>query len=96
MEKNSKWIMYNITNKNTDKSRLEFLNKIINEKKITRAEIFEILDNLAISEILTIPSKMENVKEQEFKKDWLLEEVKSTSLLSVEYWKNKLKLKKVK
>lgn len=71
-----------------DKQLLKAVNTIINEKRLTKTQVYLILKTLCISEIMVInPAR---VDEPDFEINWLLKELRKTNILTKEFWKAKL------
>ena len=85
---NSSWKTYRIEKAVNDRGLIKTVNQIINEKRLTKLQVYLILKTLYLSEIIVIdPARAD---EPDFEIDWLLKELKETNILTKEFWKAKL------
>lgn len=85
---NKEWKMHRITKNTSNKDLLKTVNSIVNEKKLTKLQIYLILKALQISEIMVVNPL--NIDEPDFQPNWLLKELKKTNILAKEYWKARI------
>ena len=78
----------NIEKAVNDRGLIKTVNQIINEKRLTKLQVYLILKTLYLSEIMVI--KPVRTDEPDFEIDWLLKELKETNILTKEFWKAKL------
>lgn len=85
---NSSWKTHRIEKAVNDRGPIKTVNQIINEKRLTKLQVYLILKTLYLSEIMVInPVRAD---EPDFEIDWLLKELKETNILTKEFWKAKL------
>lgn len=85
---NSSWKTHRIEKAVNDRGLIKIVNQIINEKRLTKLQVYLILKTLYLSEIIVIdPARAD---EPDFEIDWLLKELKETNILTKEFWKAKL------
>lgn len=85
---NSSWKTHRIEKAVNDRGLIKTVNQIINEKRLTKLQVYLILKTLYLSEIMVInPVRAD---EPDFEIDWLLKELKKTNILTKEFWKAKL------